>query len=280
MTDAITIQNHCEPEYCRMYDELVSRVFHFSFRKWFELNAWDDSYESNSIIRNGKMLSNVSVCRMKLLLDGRHFDAIQLGSVATLPEYRGQGMLRRIMSSILQRYRGIPVFLFANGTVLDFYPKFGFRQVTEQIPVCHDSIDNSLNPHKLPPEKALHFSRGSANRSIRADSEPPESVYRFHFHLLHADELYQIGDKLLLVARQEGETLDLFDIFTSGEVPDWKALKPELPFSGVRRIRFHFTPDRLNIPVQCTAGPSADALFVLGDLPFPARFKIPELSRT
>ena len=70
---------------------------------------------------------------MDFQLDGRRRTYLQLGTVMTHPDYRGMGLSRFLMEWILQNWsdRCDGIYLFANDTVLDFYPKFGFLPAAE-----------------------------------------------------------------------------------------------------------------------------------------------------
>ena len=50
------------------------------------------------------------------------------------------------MEHIIEKYEGTPMYLFANEDVVNFYPKFGFKRVSEKLPVCHCEINNDNKP--------------------------------------------------------------------------------------------------------------------------------------
>lgn len=68
-----------------------------------------------------------------MLFDGSVKHLLQLGTVMTHEDYRNQGLIRKILVQIEQDYCGKTdgCYLFANDSVLDFYPKFGFRKAKE-----------------------------------------------------------------------------------------------------------------------------------------------------
>ncbi|XDD49366.1 GNAT family N-acetyltransferase [Leptospira sp. WS92.C1] len=103
------------------------------FRLWYELGFWRDFYIPYSLFDKNEMISNVSVCEMRILLNGEKFNAVQLATVGTLPKFRNRGLSRRLMNQVLQDYdkHSAFFFLFGNEDVLDFYPKWGFRKVEE-----------------------------------------------------------------------------------------------------------------------------------------------------
>lgn len=49
------------------------------------------------------------------------------------PDYRNQGLSGKLMNHIIEVYEQEYnfIYLFANESVLDFYPKFGFEKVQE-----------------------------------------------------------------------------------------------------------------------------------------------------
>ncbi|MDA2704882.1 GNAT family N-acetyltransferase [Bacillus cereus] len=51
----------------------------------------------------------------------------------THPDYRHQGLATKLMNHIIKKYEKDYdfIYLFANDTVLEFYPKFGFEKVQE-----------------------------------------------------------------------------------------------------------------------------------------------------
>ncbi|GIO00553.1 hypothetical protein J5TS2_12210 [Brevibacillus halotolerans] len=51
----------------------------------------------------------------------------------THPDYRNKGLSGKLMHYIIDKYEKECdfIYLFANETVLDFYPKFGFEKLQE-----------------------------------------------------------------------------------------------------------------------------------------------------
>lgn len=51
----------------------------------------------------------------------------------THPNYRGQGLAKNLLNHVIAKYEDQYdfLYLFANDTVLDFYPKFGFERIEE-----------------------------------------------------------------------------------------------------------------------------------------------------
>lgn len=116
------------------FNQLTQKVFHFDFIDWYQHGHWGDKYIPHVLLDNSdKVISNVSVNLMKFNVEGEVRNYIQLGTVMTDPEYRGQGLNKSIMERILDEYweKVDGIYLFGNDSVLNYYPKFGFRPSNE-----------------------------------------------------------------------------------------------------------------------------------------------------
>ena len=80
-----------------------------------------------------RVIANVSVNRMDMLWRGQAKQYIQIGTVMTDEAYRGKGLSKFLIETVLHDWkdRCDAIYLFANRTVLDFYPKFGFVKAVE-----------------------------------------------------------------------------------------------------------------------------------------------------
>ncbi|SFR65414.1 Acetyltransferase (GNAT) domain-containing protein [Anaeromicropila populeti] len=115
------------------FNELTQKVYGFNFIDWYQKGYWSDKYIPHVLVDNGKVISNVSVNLMKFEVNGEIKNYIQLGTVMTDPDYRGQGLNKYILERILEEYEGKVdgFYLFGNDSVLEYYPKFGFRPIQE-----------------------------------------------------------------------------------------------------------------------------------------------------
>ena len=111
------------------FNALAEQTFGgLNFENWYQNGFWGDNYDPHSIVIDGKVVSNVSVNRTDLLIGGRRYKILQLGTVMTAPEYRGRGLGRAIMEYIDRAYSDADgIYLFGNDSVVDYYPKFDFR---------------------------------------------------------------------------------------------------------------------------------------------------------
>nr|WP_288826090.1 GNAT family N-acetyltransferase [uncultured Clostridium sp.] len=117
----------------KSFNRLAGQVFGLDFEKWYQNGFWKSNYIPYSILEGDEVLANVSVSPMLFLENGEPKHYIQLGTVMTCKSCRKQGLIRQLIQEIQKDYDGKTDgwFLFANESVLDFYPKFGFRRSDE-----------------------------------------------------------------------------------------------------------------------------------------------------
>ena len=114
------------------FNALAEQTFGLNFEGWYQNGFWKDNYDPHSIVIDGEVVSNVSVNRTDLMIGGKRYQLLQLGTVMTDPEYRGKGYGRAIMEYIEKEYAGVDgIYLFGNDGVVDYYPRFGFRPGVE-----------------------------------------------------------------------------------------------------------------------------------------------------
>lgn len=115
------------------FNQLAEQIFGLDFEDWYQNGYWGENYIPYSIVANGEVVANVSVNLMVFFRgeEKKHF--IQLGTVMTREGYRNQGLIRRLMEEIEKDYgeKTEGMYLFANDSVLSFYPKFGYEKETE-----------------------------------------------------------------------------------------------------------------------------------------------------
>ena len=124
------IKNYKDNESLRLsFNELAGKTFGQDFEDWYQNGFWRENYVPYSIVENGKVIANVSVNITDILWDGELKKFIQLGTVMTEENHRNKGLIRQLMEEVEKDY-GTKVdgmYLFANDSVVEFYPKFGFK---------------------------------------------------------------------------------------------------------------------------------------------------------
>ncbi|WP_411170601.1 GNAT family N-acetyltransferase [Clostridium sp. MB05] len=120
-------------KYRKSFSKLAADTFRLDFEQWFEEGYCNDNYISYSYIHNDEVIANVSINKFTIVQNRKINKAIQLGTVMTDKNYRNKGLIRRLMNEIFKEYEEKVdfIYLFANNSVLNFYPKFGFNRVNE-----------------------------------------------------------------------------------------------------------------------------------------------------
>jgi predicted N-acetyltransferase YhbS len=141
----ITCRDH---RWHEAFIDYVPKVFpRASFRRWYELGGWDEDYVAFSMADGADIVANASVQRMNIVLRGEWITGWQLGAVGVVPQWRGHGLQRQIMQRLLGSIDEQDiVFLFANDTVLDFYPLFGFKRAVESVFAAEYDVKPASEP--------------------------------------------------------------------------------------------------------------------------------------
>jgi GNAT superfamily N-acetyltransferase len=277
-------------EHLDAFMSFVPKVFpSISFRRPFGLCGWSKGYRAFAIFRGDEIIANASLQRMDVIIDGHVRTGWQFGAVGVLPDLRGRGLQRELLQSVLDQIpTGDFVFLFANEEVLDFYPLFGFRRVTESLfgadhsvqPGCAGlrrlSID-SIDDRRLL-ERIAATTRPVTERFGARNYGGVLFWYWANFH--GQDFYYHQGDDAIVIAEHDLEVLRILDVLASKDI-DLKSYFPDMVAGPVDHIEFAFTPERYWPGAEPLHEYMESALFVLGDEQMPSgEFKFPVLAQT
>ena len=159
----------------KSFNELSENVYDLSFEYWYQNGYWKDNYNPYSVVEDGKVVANISVNHMNMMMNGEKKYLIQLGTVMTDPEYRGRGYMNELMKEVDKDFMGKcdGIYLFANDSVLDFYPKFGYRVENEYQ---YSKQVNNLSERTV---KKVEMNQKSDWDSIKAIIDESQAFYGF-----------------------------------------------------------------------------------------------------
>lgn len=273
----------------KAYNELAQKTFGLSFEAWYQSGYCGNTHIPYTLFDGEKAVSNISVNRMEVAWKGKIRNYIQLGTIMTAPEYRGQGLSRYLMEEVLKDWKdkADAIFLFANQSVLDFYPKFGFeRQAQYQyslIPVkaTGKTAENLRNPdeekadieklyeaEKLEIEKPEHLKRlencyQKGNPFSKLQTVNGFGLLMFYCGSFLKDCIYYIPKlDAVMIAEQEEETLYCLDIFCEAG-KDLNHILAAVASEEISRIVFQFTPAEAQKYEMEKIEDEDNALFVL-----------------
>ena len=228
------------------FNELAKKVFDLDFEGWYQNGFWNENYIPYSVVIDGKVVANVSVNRCDMNYNGSVLKLIQLGTVMTDTDYRGKGYARILMEKIMQEFedRTDGMFLYANDSVLAFYPKFGFCEkaeyqysrpvknttgdVTKKVPM--DTVDDWAKMVKVMKSKAQ-----CGNMTMCQN----EDLFMFYLSQFMRECVYYIeSSDTYVIAEIEGDTLMIHAIFGEASVDDVIASFG----SAIRRATLFFSP--------------------------------------
>jgi len=273
------------------YFNFISKIFPSAdFKEWYSKGFWTDKFNPISIIKDGKIISNVSVTQMNIILEGKKLRGLQIGAVGTLPEYRNQGLSRYLMEYVIGKYLNeTDVFLlFANETVLDFYPKFGFNRFEEKVFISESNIPKTkfvarkLNIRNESDHLLLQDlinNRMEMTKIFGANDYG--HITMWHVLNIHRDNLYYLNDEdAILIMKEENRQLHIYEIICKDYFDLDSTLPKIIESSETDSIKFYFPPDQLNYKYDKTITED-NGLFILGNFELKDKLlKFPETAVT
>ena len=244
------ISGYMRDDDCRhMLNALTRKTFGFDFEEWVTRGYYEGDYIPYSYVRDGKIISNVSVNRMDFWQNGSVRKYIQIGTVMTDPDCRGQGLASRLMRHVIDIYEEEcdGIYLFGDLNALGFYRKLGFGTVNQyRYFVKEEFCTRGKAGPVLKPvrgggdgikKRYMDLVRKSARFS------PFEQMNRFGLQMFHTadlDNVFHMEDPDCFVVLTQGESMELKSILCSEKIPLLTVLG-RIDLNG-RRCRLGFVP--------------------------------------
>ncbi len=244
------------PEHVKLFHEFIDAVFpRVNFREFEQKGFWVKSYKPFSIVQDDKIVGNVCAAEMKLLIDGNLVNAVQVGGVGTLPEYRKMGISRRLMEFVFDFYDDKVdfFFLFAPVDVRDYYPRLGFTPIKEALFVCDDCIPKPAGESiKLNFDNLVDYNilvKTIKNRlpiSTIFGAEDYDYITMWYVINFFKNSIYYIKEENVIVIKEEKDgILSIIDVIFTDKI-NWDNILPKVIESNdIREIRYYFTPDQV-----------------------------------
>lgn len=252
------------------FSELSKEVFGLSFEKWYQDGYWQDKYIPHVLIHNDKVVANVSVNIIDTNIQGQLKRYIQIGTVMTDCDYRNKGLSRKLMDKVLEDWKDKcdAIYLFANDSVLDFYPKFGFIKAIEyqyskevvpaigKIRKLNMTDDNDIKLLKSYYEKSNPFSMLPMLNNY--------GLLMFYCSSFMKNCVYYLEDvDAIVIVEYDAETLTCFDIYCDAD-KSMDEIIATIAKEDCKNIIFGFTPKDVS---GCTVKSFEEddrTLFILG----------------
>ena len=202
------------------FDALAQRVFGLSFEQWYRDGYWTDRYKPYVLLDGGTVVASIAVNRMQTMWRGKGRSYIQLGTVMTDPQYRKQGLSRCLMEQVLRDYcRSCDaVYLFANDSALDFYPRFGFERAVEYQFSCpvtpNPEAAQRLDMENAEDRALLQRCYRRSNPFSRLPLLDNEGLLMFYCTSHMRDRVYYLPEReTIFIASYDGGTMFCYDIY-------------------------------------------------------------------
>ena len=123
----------CNEKERNSFIKLAKSVFGLDFEPWYNSGYWTTDYIPHILLDGEVVVANVSVNIINILHEGQAKRYVQLGTIMTASEYRNCGLSRWLMEKVIGEWQDKCdcMYLYANDSVVDFYPKFEFEKATE-----------------------------------------------------------------------------------------------------------------------------------------------------
>jgi GNAT superfamily N-acetyltransferase len=236
--------------YRRSLNRLTKKTFGFDFEEWYQQGYWGDKYLPYSLLHGDKVVANVSANPIDFLVNERIIKTVQIGTVMTEEAYRHRGIGRVLIETILKEYENTCdlFYLYANPSVLEFYPKFGFKQAKEYT---YTTMARETQ-HKLGFRKLnLNQEEDKAILTRLAVNTIPVSKYQivgnpgllfFYLTSYLSDHIYYSEEaELAAVAEFSKNSMFLNDIFSERQF-DLNQVIDSLCKGGGMKVSLGFTP--------------------------------------
>lgn len=202
------------------FNELAKKIHWIDFEDWYQLGYWQDDYIPYVLMDGDIVVSNVSVNLINVSYKNEKRLFIQLGTVMTDERYRKQGLSRWLIDRILEDWKDKcdGLYLYANNTVLDFYPKFGF--VKEQEYEAMGNINfaeaeiKKLNIDFESDRELLYEKYALTNQFSQLTLTNNTGILMFYCGQFMKDNVYYLPKHdVAVVVEYDGEKMICYDIF-------------------------------------------------------------------
>lgn len=238
------------------FKTLLYDIHQLDFTLLIESGFWDDNYVPFTFFNDGKAISNVCIYSIPCIVNGEQKQLAQVSGVGTLPEYRKQGLNRKLTKRAIDWAKDQHdfFFLFADDEAVEYYNNGGFTPIKQYL-IRQKLEENQLVKTTSPPLEKLgleqldFIAEAVKNRSPVSNIFATMSLKLTMFHVLYTlpDHLYYIKALDTIIAmEQKKDCLAIYDIIAQ-KMPSLDTLLPFIFNQAITEIEFHFYPDKLGL---------------------------------
>lgn len=236
------------------FNSLAENTFGINFENWYKSGYWKDEYIPYSIVKDNKVVANVSVNIIDTVIEGEERRFIQLGTVMTDKDYRKKGLSRFLIEKIIKEWedKSYLIYLYANDSVTEFYPKFGFEVNNEykySLSNLKEKAKSEVVKLNIEDTKDKNlFANLINNRTqlYKLNVKNNLSLIMFYCQDFMKDNIYYIKKyNAAVVCEYDEDTLYLHEIFVDNEI-NIDDLINALVTDKVKKVVLGFTPSTIS----------------------------------
>lgn len=289
MTPYTLVRNFQDKKQLRdSFNFLASETFGLSFEKWYQYGYWTKAYQPYSLVLNNQIVANASVNFIDVIMDKKLYHAAQIGTVMTHSSHRNKGLAKELLTTVINEIENQVdfIYLFANKSVINFYPKFNFKQLPQYLfsltfqPI--EPIQYSYRKLNMNEARDRNILLGIAQERVPNSKVfstfGTENLILFYGMYVFSDCIYYFDKKnLIIISKQIGNQLQIYDVISKQPIDNMKSIISSLVNENVTEIIFHFTPDRTDQMSHLLTQDEDTIMFVRTkkDISFPKVFKHP-----
>jgi len=230
------------------FNALATQTFGLSFENWYNAGYWTDKYVPHVLLDKDTVVANVSANIIDCKLNTERKRFIQLGTVMTRYSYRDRGLSRFLMETVLAEWvdKCDGIYLYANDSVTDFYPRFGFKKSEEYQYKIH-TLSGTETAAQLDMDKEQDvtlllksFNQGNPFSALSLIEN--KGLVMFYCSQFMKSNVYYCKDHdAVVIAEFDGDVMTCYDIFGScgGKMAD---ILHTIAKTDTKQIILGFTP--------------------------------------
>lgn len=250
-------------------NKLAAETFGLNFERWYQSGYWGEKYIPYSVVIDGTVISNISVNLIDCKLNGTARHYIQLGTVMTKKSYRNKGYCRILMEKVLRDYAACDgFFLFANNSVLDFYPKFGFQPAQEYRFKADITPDSNCLAEPVSMKTEQDWASFLKEKDLRSGNGilqlNTDGLLMFYLTQFMQNNVYYIKTlDAYVIADIVDDTLVLYDVFSKSPVDMIQVCNSF--GKSIAKAKFAFVPKETGTLKKYEHKESDTTFFIRGD---------------
>ena len=269
------------------YFEFINQAFGLDFTPWSQ-SGFSGSFIPYTLFDGDAAVASVGIAISNFKWKDSLKKYAQISTVATGQAYRKKGLSRWLMTNVINEWKdkADSIYLYANDSVVDFYPKFGFEATNEYryklIAAKKQGNFRKLNIKDRDDVALLIRKYHESNPFSLIPTHENAEMMMFHCVTFLQENIYYIEQyDAVVIADYENDDLFCYDIFTNANCSIYDVLGV-LVSNNTKTITLGFTPkfsDNYSIEKVCEEDTTLFVLHGKENLFCDNKITLPFLSR-